>query len=73
MSTSVSAGSVFAAAKVDAINQINQSNVVNDDNNRSIDAWSTGANARAVHGVFFFIVLVFLVVVVAIERGNPAG
>ena len=51
---------------------ISQSNVVNDDNNRSIDAWSTGANARAVHGVFFFVV-VLVVVVVAIERGNPAG
>ena len=65
MSTSVSAGSVFAAAKVDAINQ---SNVVNNGDNDN-DAWSTGANARAVHGVFFF----FVFLVVAIERGNPAG
>jgi hypothetical protein len=60
--------SVFAAAKVDAINQ---SHVVNDDDDDDDDARSTGANARAMHGVFVIIVVV--VVVVAIERGNPAG
>jgi hypothetical protein len=48
---------------------INQSHVVNDGDDD--DARSTGANARAMHGVFIIIVVV--VVVVAIERGNPAG
>ena len=51
---------------------INPSNVVVNGDDR-IDAWSTGANARAVHGVFVIVVIVVVVVVVAIERGDPAG